>query len=1175
MHLYPFPWDNEYVKILSSSKFRKAFVLLAVLPLFLSIFIPFAGMGSGVERVKAATFDDIGKPCTQTVNGVVKNGRYVGHQEVGGNWVVTCDVSSTSSSSSSGGVSGSPSPSPSASGTSTSGALKYNATSGEEEYNYCGTRSGSMIVGFGIVAKIIYYMCGATVTVQYMTYNFMYSSVVLLSQAAGNILGLSSQQLIDSDQASSQLFNFIDDDSGSMSRPIEQVLSDPSDSMGSMVSQAYSLVLRIVNIALVVFFFIIALANILQIQLNQYAIKKIVPGLIIGFLIANVSMFIIKVGLEMTTVLTREIVSSNMDNAKVKGTEIKVQDVAGSWFVNSFSGVPFSAREVFGKDCADEHYGLTVGCVADNSPDLNKLFKLAINNIAMLAAGIMIFITGFLFIIRRFIFFFALPLAPLAFMSMYIPSLKGTIWGRWWKTVSGWLFMPLVTGFWIWLCLVWLGAQSFVVEGRPGDSLARWTAYIFSMIALYLAMRTPFSMAGEASQVLNKWSNLGKKAWGSTGGKALKTGGAWAGAIAADKTGVGALIRGYKKLSEASDLKLKNYQNSVFSKDAPMFRKSNRQKGKEILDTSIELLENKQKEHPDRFNTRDKYKLATLKARKAQRDGAMAEYKKELEDKLKENGKLNNVEKAQLAAYNNLPTVTSLVGKGAGASNYLKEKVGGNRDLVANWVNGKIEKQKIKANTIKMVADAEQAEAAQLGVAAMGAGYTAIQAMVENMKEKSGLLDQSMKDEIRMRKNNIQMLDKTMHEYEERAALTKQRAERAETDKVVKYWKRIEDNQSVLNALTEAEVHGKTRDKKKKDTLFQKKYDPLHRTRVLLDSLEDISKIQNPQDRIQAADDTRKSLMDLPAFKALDADEQNDFDKMFDEIKTGTYGKESFDKLRTINAKSMGIDVSNGLEAVEDLYQGILDRTRAEQGMQMGEKASDASKLNLVQHSNILKDNKADLAHIMAGRGHFVEKSDTLADLSAIMTELGKGTLDADNKKNFVKNIKGIINAENDNNFAIKEGDDAKTVEYKTQALESLQLARRRIDQACGGDGSGNSITKFNEYIDKLDNATTQVEQRNATSTFQTSGIDVSAVGLGKAGALNATVLIPTRGVKNVKTEDIHPPKGNGQSAPPIQYVDRGRRGKKRAPVERPSTKPNLTQNEPEEEDLDTDEEIS
>jgi hypothetical protein len=223
----------------------------------------------------------------------------------------------------------------------------------------------------------------------------------------------------------------------------------------------------------------------------------------------------------------------------------------------------------------------------DGTYSMNRIFQQGILNLFVLAAAILIYILAFLLAARAIVFTLAIPLAPLAFFAAFFPPLNFA-WKRWWKLVSGWILMPVVAMFWIWLAFIFFAAVNNSSVGATGHSqglVGYIIMYLAGMGFLYAAVKTPFSMAGEAKLLMDKWGGIGKNA-------ALRY------------TPAGAAVRGLNKFNTLNSAKEKSLtQGDVFKNRVV------RKYGGDTVNRAFERQEikfNKDEERQKEFSTRVK-----------------------------------------------------------------------------------------------------------------------------------------------------------------------------------------------------------------------------------------------------------------------------------------------------------------------------------------------------------------------------------------------------------------------------------------------------------------------------------------------------------------------------------------------------------------------------------------
>lgn len=258
--------------------------------------------------------------------------------------------------------------------------------------------------------------------------------------------------------------------------PIYRVLetADP-------IKKVWLNVRNMVNVIIIAALIFIAFANILRINLNNYAIKKFLPALIFGVIAANFSYFVCQFMVDLANVAM-----SLLMNGAAGSANANVQDigVAGAFDFTTISIDP------------------------------NNLWKTFIYVLAEFAGAVVIFILAFLFIIRNYIIMFLVALSPLAFMATVLPETK-TVFKQWTSWFFKWTFMPIVSLFWLWLGGMWYSSGLGVTKPEPGgDFNAYFVALVFAGVCYYLAITTPFKMGGAQMAM---WSNMGKRALGLAG----------------------------------------------------------------------------------------------------------------------------------------------------------------------------------------------------------------------------------------------------------------------------------------------------------------------------------------------------------------------------------------------------------------------------------------------------------------------------------------------------------------------------------------------------------------------------------------------------------------------------------------------------------------------------------
>lgn len=271
------------------------------------------------------------------------------------------------------------------------------------------------------------------------------------------------------------------------STPMYQVLSEQDKNMGLTVKNIWQQVLNAINLFVIAILILVAFSQILRININTYGVKKVLPAILMATVAANFSFLICRLMIDVANVTMTFFLAGPASTIQSNQSAV----------TGAFSAVTD---------------GLSL---KDASASNSGLFWFVIAQILVIAGAVMVLILAFLFIIRNWLIYFMIPLAPLAFMAMILPQTK-TIFTQWWSNFSKWVFMPVVSFFWLWLGGLWFK------EISTGTSIL--LTFGFASVCYYMAITTPFKMGGS---VMSAWGNLGKKAWGATAGNAWKyTGGA-------------------------------------------------------------------------------------------------------------------------------------------------------------------------------------------------------------------------------------------------------------------------------------------------------------------------------------------------------------------------------------------------------------------------------------------------------------------------------------------------------------------------------------------------------------------------------------------------------------------------------------------------------------------------
>lgn len=315
-------------------------------------------------------------------------------------------------------------------------------------------------------------------------------------------------------------------------------LIDHIQSVG--IANVWKAILNLVDYMVVAFLIFISFANILKIQIDTYAIKKTIPSLVLGVVLANLSWYICIMIIDFAHVLVvweQKTMLADM----LKGT-------AGADYYNNYMGpgtlgdkhgfLSLIFYAIFGPvldakngqgfinllmlilGVAAAFVNPVVG-VAVAATQLPGIFQTLLGALLFIVQFLLILFTYFMFIVRVAVVDFLVIASPLAFLSIGFPMTQ-KLFQQWWSQFARWVFMaPLA--FFVWAVGIIVALNIEKAGGGWGASaVAGIMKYVILGACLYFAVKLPFMLGGG---IMNAWGGLGAKI------------GKWAGRATNDKIG--------------------------------------------------------------------------------------------------------------------------------------------------------------------------------------------------------------------------------------------------------------------------------------------------------------------------------------------------------------------------------------------------------------------------------------------------------------------------------------------------------------------------------------------------------------------------------------------------------------------------------------------------------------
>ncbi len=237
------------------------------------------------------------------------------------------------------------------------------------------------------------------------------------------------------------------------------------------VFQVWRFCMSLINSVMVAFLIFLAFVNILRIQMDTYAIKKILPTLVLAVILANFSLLICRAVVDFSDVLVHTFADNKEQLAKDLVSALGLSDRAANLLqmpvVSNFAS----------------------GGVA-------SLLVLLAGIILAFIPAIAILILAFLLWIRVIVVQVLVAISPLAFIAMVLPITK-TWFARWWGQLFNWTYMAVAIFFLL---------KVISLMKPSGTGVQIWTL-VAAWVVLYLTVQVPFKLGGA---LMSAWSNAGK-----------------------------------------------------------------------------------------------------------------------------------------------------------------------------------------------------------------------------------------------------------------------------------------------------------------------------------------------------------------------------------------------------------------------------------------------------------------------------------------------------------------------------------------------------------------------------------------------------------------------------------------------------------------------------------------
>lgn len=255
-----------------------------------------------------------------------------------------------------------------------------------------------------------------------------------------------------------------------------------------------------VNIIAIFVLIAIALANALRLNLETYAIKKTLPSLIAGFILANFSLLLCKALLDVSDLLVEEI-----QNIFVTGDQSLIDQIMmNTIHINMDTGESGEAANIiqaaiqnFGSGAFADIAVITNSMASESGyEELTLIVNLLIASFIYALPLIVVIVLAFIVIIRHIIVHILIALAPIAIILLFFPPTK-SIGEKWLNYFLTWTFiLPII--FFI------LGVSTLftpTIEGGDTSLTESIVGYMSGIFMMVVAILTPLSLSSFGQQL--------------------------------------------------------------------------------------------------------------------------------------------------------------------------------------------------------------------------------------------------------------------------------------------------------------------------------------------------------------------------------------------------------------------------------------------------------------------------------------------------------------------------------------------------------------------------------------------------------------------------------------------------------------------------------------------------
>lgn len=300
--------------------------------------------------------------------------------------------------------------------------------------------------------------------------------------------------------------------------------------LGTIVEEAWQNSIFLVNVFAIIIILAIALANALRINVETYQIKKTLPSLIAGIILANFSLLLVRAVLDLNDIIVQYLITYGGQNGGSDNLYANLMSLTTGIKMKMAYGFSVPDLGSLATDLAADSSGpiavivalVFAGVIAGAVTNITEMLVAALLVVLVMITipTIILLLLMVISMARYVILFILVVLSPLAILAYFFPPTK-SLGQKWLNSFLQWSFMPSMIFFILNLATFFgpkgqninSGESLFQEGSTPTDSISDKVfngivRYLAGLVILYAALYIPTRISGVGSEIMQAWNGF-------------------------------------------------------------------------------------------------------------------------------------------------------------------------------------------------------------------------------------------------------------------------------------------------------------------------------------------------------------------------------------------------------------------------------------------------------------------------------------------------------------------------------------------------------------------------------------------------------------------------------------------------------------------------------------------